>query len=241
MDRLFSNSYYGAIEQLVYGLLYNMMYAFSVLQIKYKRFIKTSGENRVSEEDISKRKQIELFYDGDQIPIEFNHVRPVKNMTNVLYFLQNGSGEIKMNDKSMIVYSNPRENGVIDKVILSNGDKINVDESGDSVLYYEPTEFTFISFEMVLDDLTTHPIQLKHGDDNYYIVGNVINRTFIEYYVKKYLNFQEVPQSYTLHIVDGNADFFTMNQDDTIIFEKTTSTKSKKIANPEDSLCSSSL
>jgi hypothetical protein len=209
------NSYFDALGQLVYSLLYNTMYVFSVLQIKYHRVTKTLKHPYVG--DRTDEYQIELFHKGDPIQLEF----PNQDVTKMLCFLKNSQGETLMGDESLVVYTNFFENGVNDKVLLRNGCNININANIEtSVLDYEQAGFTFISVELVLDDLTTCSIQLRNGDDNYYIVGNVIDRRFIDYYTKKYLNFKEDIQKYTLHIVDGNANFFTITQEDAIVFEK---------------------
>ena len=217
------NSYFDALEQVVYAFLYNAMYLFSVLQIKYKRLVKPNEHPLIR--DRTDERKIELFFEGDHIPLEFppceQGVTLMKNLTTMLRFLQNKHGDIRMSEDSMIIYTNPGKNGQQDKVLIRNGNKINILDSGGTILDYTRSKSgSFLSFEMVLEDLTTYPIQLDNGVDNYYIVGNVIDRTFIAYYAKKYLKFQEAPRKYTLHIVDGNADFFTMTQHDTIWFKE---------------------
>jgi hypothetical protein len=228
-------SYFEIIERLVYTTLYNLTYLFSILQIRYNRFIKyielpllaNGGESK--NRNKSNEPRVELFFNGGDIQFDEQSILcGKKDMTNMLHFLQNARGDMQMSNDSMLVYTNPRENGAHDKVVLRNGDKIRVLESDTGLLDYEQTECGFISFEMVLEDLTTHQIQLKNGNDNYYIVGNVIDRAFIAYYAKKYLNFREAPQKYTLHVVDRNADFFTMTQDDSILFGKSSLIKFMK-------------
>lgn len=232
------HSYFEIIERLVYTTLYNLTYLFSILQIRYNRFIKyielpllaNGGESKNrNKSNKSNEPHAELFFNGGAIQFDEQSILcGKKDMTNMLHFLQNAQNNVQMSNDSMLVYTNPHENGAQDKVVLRNGDKIRVLESDTGLLDYEQSECGFISFEMVLDDLTTHQIQLKNGNDNYHIVGNVIDRTFIAYYAKKYLNFREAPQKYTLHVVDGNADFFTMTQDDSILFEKSSLIKFMK-------------
>jgi hypothetical protein len=223
------NSYFDVFEQLVCNFLYNAVYLFSVLQIKYKRLVKPVEHPLIR--DRTDEHKIELFYEGDAVQLEFptfqqgqGQRQGIKEMTKLLRFLQNKHGDVRMSNDSLIVYTNSRAQGVQDKVILRNGDKINILEpdKGDIFDYKRTKCGSFLSFEMVLEDLTTHPIQLNDGLNNYYIVGNVIDRTFIAYYSKKYLKLSEAPQKYTLHIVDGDANFFTITQDETIWFEEST-------------------
>lgn len=228
------NSYFDVFEQLVCNFLYNAMYLFSVLQIKYKRLVKPVEYPLIR--DRTDEHKIELFYEGDAIQLGFcasqqgqgdGHGQGIKEMTKLLHFLQNKHGDVRMNQDALIVYTNPGKCVSRDKVILRNGDTINILSPGEIIFDYKRTSCNdFLSFEMVLEDLTTHPIQLDNGDDNYYIVGNVIDRSFIAYYSKKYLKLSEAPQKYTLHIVDGNANFFTITQDDTIWFEESSLGKS---------------
>ena len=218
------NSYFDVFEQVVYSFLYNAMYLFSVLQIKYKRLVKPVERPLIG--DRTDEHKIELFYEGDALQLGFPSFQQgcgqgMKEMTNLLRFLQNKHGDVRMSKDSLIVYTNPSNCIFRDKVILRNGDKINILDSSETIFDYKRTNYNgFLSFEMVLEDLTTYPIQLNNGEYNYYIVGNMIDRAFIAYYSKKYLKLSEAPQKYTLHIVDGNADFFTMTQDDVIRFEE---------------------
>jgi hypothetical protein len=183
-----------------YALIYNAMYAFSLCQIKYNGFVKIVSPSADSLTD-TKVPLLEFIREGTKV--------------DLLTFLQSGSGELRMDDSTRLIYS-VTNNGIRDISMLQNGDKVRSE--------LESTDYSFISIDLVFDDdviQTSHKIQLKVGDENYYVVGNVIDAGFITYYAHKYLNLQSPSRKYTLNVVDGDVNCFSMTQDDRMLLGKT--------------------
>jgi hypothetical protein len=200
--------------KISYAIIYNAMYAFSLCQIKYNGFVKYASAPD-SSVDNNAVPQIEFITRGVKVDIA-----DVKNM---LTFLQSDSGELRMGEHSFLILISTI-NGVHNKLMLQTGDKLCTDP--------ELTEYSFISIELVFDDdvnQTAHKILLKVGDDNYYVVGNVIDAEFITYYMHKYLKLklENYSQKYTLNVVDGNVNCFSMTQDDRMLLKKNEYTLSR--------------
>lgn len=194
------------VRDMIYSVVYSALYLFSTCQIKYNQISKyilfnpfltnsflTNPLSKIAE------GRFEVFC-ANQTGLK----EPVDEIVSI---------KMKMDENVMLMYSDTQQNGQQNKVMIRNGDELS---ASPTLVNYKCANYSFISVELVLDDGTVHKILLKNGDDNYYIVGNVIDKTFIAYYTKKYLNFEEAPQKYTLNIVDNDANFSAMTQDDSI-------------------------
>ncbi len=197
-------------RDMIYSVLYGLIYSFSTCQIKYNQiskyiFFGSFLTNPFLTSPLSKSSEgrFEVFLKGLKEPVE-----PVDATVT-----ETVSMKMKMEENVILFYSETQPNGQQNKVMFRNGDELS---ASTTVVNYKCANYSFISVDLVLEDDTVHKILLKNGDDNYYIVGNVIDKTFIAYYTKKYLNFEEAPEKYTLNIVDNDANFFTMTQDDSI-------------------------
>jgi len=99
---------------------------------------------------------------------------------------------------------------------------------------YTPCKYSFISIELVItnDALnenesnkeTHYPIKLSCDKENYYIVNNKINKLILCYLLHKQhsLLFDEQDITYTLNIIDHNADMVTMSEKDELVFKEDT-------------------
>lgn len=91
---------------------------------------------------------------------------------------------------------------------------------------YEETKFTFMSI-LITTNETTYTVKLKDNTFNYYIVGNSLSRNFIKYYLgaitQKYYGPDEKFE-YVLNIIDHNINVISINQDQKLIFDKTSYT-----------------
>ena len=197
---------YCLFVKVSYAIIYNAMYAFSLCQIKYNGFVKIMGMPD-SSIDNNANPQIEFICQGTKVDFA--------DAERVLTFLQSDCGDLRMGDSSFLINS-VTSGGLNNKSVLRNGDKVRSE--------LELTEYSFISIELTFDDddkRIAHKIQLKVGDDNYNVVGNVIDAGFITYYAHKYLNLTNVSQKYTVNVVDGDVNCFSMTQDDRILLGKT--------------------
>jgi hypothetical protein len=91
------------------------------------------------------------------------------------------------------------------------------------VLTYEKSNITFIALTVKIDLVETN-IKLSGPDFNFYIVNNVINKTFIKYYLTHILKtpISDDILDYSLVLVDENVQFTTLSIHDEILIEKDT-------------------
>jgi len=88
---------------------------------------------------------------------------------------------------------------------------------------YEVCAFSFISINVITgSDKISRPIKLSSDTENYYVVGNKINRFLICYLLNKQhnINCDEVTGSYILEVIDHDVNIKTFYENDEIIFNK---------------------
>ena len=103
-------------------------------------------------------------------------------------------------DYDFIIYSNYDEvNKVVNKTIFTK-----IPDEND--LNYSISNIKFVLVEVEMNDKTIK-IELKTDEYNYYIVNNVINHKFLEYFLKKYYSHETLEfQDMKLKILDHNVE-----------------------------------
>lgn len=90
---------------------------------------------------------------------------------------------------------------------------------------FEICEITFIALYLNYNDVR-YNINLKTDEFNFYVVGNIINKSFIQYYIKNILhdniliNTDEIPFLYKLELMDHEVNVVELNETQYIIIEK---------------------
>jgi hypothetical protein len=126
-----------------------------------------------------------------------------------------------------------------DFIIFSDYD--NISESSDKinkVIYYKDNEsnsdldykykickFSFISITIQFiykNEERLNTIKLSNDYENYYIVGNKINRTFISYLMKHNfnINLEEANYKYKITFIDNNVNIKNITENEEIIFNE---------------------
>ena len=79
------------------------------------------------------------------------------------------------------------------------------------------TKYKFISLVVIINE-DEYTIKLNNKIDNYYIVGNIIDKNFIKYYLIKYYkcNIKE-NVFYTLQLIDQNVKMHILSMNKSII------------------------
>ena len=104
----------------------------------------------------------------------------------------------------------------------ANNHKICYNKISDKTDYkYELSDIQFLSIIVTYND-THYAVKLKDYNYNYYIVNNVINKTFLKYYLKSVLNIVDIDNEFTykLDIVDHNVCEHHLETNDSIIIQK---------------------
>jgi hypothetical protein len=87
---------------------------------------------------------------------------------------------------------------------------------------FEPSDITFIALYLNYNDVRYH-INLKTDKYNYYLVGNVINKLFLQYYINVILNINFViddEKSYSLELMDHEVNIIYLDITQSIVIEK---------------------
>lgn len=88
---------------------------------------------------------------------------------------------------------------------------------------FEPSDITFIALYLNYNDVRYH-INLKTDTYNYYLVGNVINRLFLQYYINVILNninfVIDDEKSYSLELMDHEVNMIYLDITQSIVIEK---------------------
>jgi len=90
---------------------------------------------------------------------------------------------------------------------------------------FEISDITFIALYLNYNDVR-YNINLKTDEFNFYVVGNIINKSFIQYYIKNILHdnilikTDEIPFLYKLELMDHEVNVIELNEKQYIIIEK---------------------
>ena len=189
------------------SLGYNIIYYYSVCQIKcnklynnilsYLRMFKADN-NLIN--DI-KLQTIELF------DLDTNKNMIFTEEEKRIFELINSSN-------NLIILSS--KNGIDKKIVETC--EYYFDESTSHV-----SKISFIALYLNYNDVRYHII-LKTEEFNYYLVGNIINKQFIQYYINNILNlpfyYTKETSSYKLELMDQEVNIINLNADQSIIIEK---------------------
>jgi hypothetical protein len=103
------------------------------------------------------------------------------------------------------------------KKIINNLDKCD--------FKFEISDITFIALYLNYNDVR-YNINLKTDEFNFYVVGNIINKSFIQYYIKNILDnnilikTDNKPFLYKLELMDHEVKILELNENQYIIIDK---------------------
>jgi len=212
---------------LFHSLVYNIIYAFSLCQIKYNQMYRALF--------LSSMREKETFIDLDN-----NNNKTKKQTLNVMFYnnsllIKKIDGDFEkeeintivkneepLNYNLMIIYGFTNSSG---RKTMINYTSNNNNESGlnlEQIYNYEEADYKFISINLIYNE-NSYQIQLLTEYCNFYIVNNIIDNIFLHYYLTDMLKIQteNIKQfSYKLEIMDHNINMFTLNETQFIVFKK---------------------
>jgi len=241
------------IKSEFYRIIYNCIYYYSVCQLKYKRlccYINPylhyiySSDSQYRQEICPMLKSNSTQQNKDNVSVSFyNNTALIKTsiydnnaqseLRDFNLFIKN---EEPMNYNLIIMsllvkqieteqkqqqrqQQSCRQN---DMLVFTMADKKNMLDFI-NITNYEVSNIKFIAINLTHNN-KTYQIQLKTPEYNFYIVDNVIGKTFFNYYL---VNIIKVVNSsldsnfkYNLEIMDHNVNMFTLNENQSIIFKK---------------------
>lgn len=238
------NTIFETVCYFVYRLLYNATYYFSVCQIRFNYLVKfvkrvtpvaiTNVVANIVTNVVTNVVEKKDVINNDAVLETVRHGKVTQSVSNddvkkLLRYITTAGNELKMDNDTFLIYTPPSSNCRKNKVLFFNGDYVTYDEIDKKLVNYEQTSYSFLSIEIQFLKTTTGKscefkgMRLKTDTENYYVSGNTIDPRFVTYYARKYFNLhfdENSPVEYTINVVDGNADFFSVTQDKRIVFGK---------------------
>lgn len=173
---------------------YNILYIFSYCQIKY---------NYLHNKLICDVKHDKVLY-ADL----YNESNGIKNKKMSDYFnWRNESYDCIIITKDIGIHP-------YDKLIFQNFSNFPAE------LNWNYVKYKFLSLIVIISEDKKYDIKLNNKTENYYIVGNVIDKYFIKYYLLKYHKIKITPDiSYSLQLIDQNVkiNILVMNKKITLL------------------------
>jgi hypothetical protein len=183
-------NYYLKSIAITFG--YNILYFFSYLQIKYNYL------HKMLISDVGNKEVLNV----DLFDICMNTIINIKMCNLKMYNLKNESYDCMIITKDVGIHP-------YDKIIIQ--EKYNFPLE----LKWNNVKYKFVSLIVIILDITeSYDIKLHSKTENYYIVGNVIDKNFIKYYLVKYYKYKILKDiSYKLQLIDQNVKINVLSMD----------------------------
>jgi hypothetical protein len=217
--------------------IYNLFYVYSVCEINCikahnyilpyiktiqnntKKFLKHNiiSRNEVIIKSESMNTRIEVYNDtGLQVlqkdvskRFEELSISELEYVDDFSYYTLIITDLFQMNDLN--------KKNIQNKKIINNLDKCD--------FKFEISDITFIALYLNYNDVR-YNINLKTDEFNFYVVGNIINKSFIQYYIKNILDnnilikTDNKPFLYKLELMDHEVKILELNENQYIIIDK---------------------
>jgi hypothetical protein len=194
-------------------MAYNIIYYYSVCQIKCNQLYNKispyleifKNENDLIDGIQTQRQTIELF--------DLN-----TNKNTFFTEKEQQVFELIQSPNNLLIMSDLTNTKITNKKIV---DKKNIDTCNS---YFDMSKITFIALYLNYNDVR-YNINLKTKEFNYYLVGNIINKQFVQYYINNILKLpfyyaDEQMITYQLELMDQEVNMVCLNADQSIIIEK---------------------
>lgn len=209
--------------------VYNLFYVYSICEINYNKVynyilpciksIQNNTQYFLEKYNIISQGEVILKSESMNTRIEiYNHTG--------LQFLQEDIPQ-KFEDISIcdLEYVNDFLQYTIIVTDLFSKNKKIINNLDNCEFSFKISDITFIALYLNYNDVR-YNINLKTDDFNFYVVGNIINKSFIQYYIKNILrddiliNTDEKPFLYKLELMDHEVNVVELNETQYIIIEK---------------------
>jgi hypothetical protein len=233
------------IKNTAIKMAYNIVYFYSMCQIKYNQtykyisyFLKKYILPDSLETKVIKTK-IEVYDTSNTVPFSLNFEKEYDEPFEKLELEIQDIVNIKKDKNLMIVsnFYNENENKnendkyCINKKVLCTSDLVTCDRK------CELSDISFIALYLNYKDLR-YPINLKTENYNYYVIGNVINKYFLQYYINNVSGIltdinliTNDKKIYNIELMDQDVNMIYLDGNQSILIEK----NGYKILNNSDS------
>jgi|688.fasta_scaffold546617_1 hypothetical protein len=192
-DNYFKINYPEQHTKFIIDSSYNLIYYFSFVQIKITKLLSYLSNKYVA--FIKSNPRLSEFVDKVE-----------KKQKNTIEYISNNSNLIsheKPEHFNFIIYSDFKEN------TNKNNKLILHDLLDEKSINYEITKYNFILCEITIGDKVTK-IDFKTDNYNFMIVNNKIDALFVNYFMKKYYNYEDISDvlwfDYKIKILDQNVN-----------------------------------
>ena len=208
------------LEPQIMSLAYNLVYYYSLAQIYYNKFISFVSphisvlwialinflrENKL----IDKPKNVTIveIYNGGQIVNNIT-INDNNNLLNVVVESIN-----KYNCDFIIITER--------NVDYNQNDKIHCTELPQLLEKYKYSNIRFFALDLTYKN-ETYPIELSNERGNHYIVNNVLNKKFFNYYLTNVLNIEIDKNNfnYKVALVDHTVNMVELTENDYLIIKE---------------------
>jgi len=180
-------------------VIYNIIYFYSACQIKCTQTYNYLLPYFKSDEIINKINM-------EQFNIDTNELLNIsKYILDIAYKF----------DNKLFIVSKSDNDSITNKLIV---DKNNI------CISFDESKITFIALYLNYNGFR-YNINLKTDEFNYYLVGNVIDKHFVQYYINTVLNIkfsytESEIMTYNLELMDHNVNMISLNFEQSIIIDK---------------------
>ena len=183
-------NYPDQFNKLIVCTSYNLIYYFSFAQIKFTKLLILVND-----------KYFDFIKSNPQLLEYINKLKKTEQIKNTVEYILDSS--------TIVSDKKPDE---FDFIIYNDTNSINKFVSHgllcDNVVFKE-TSYNFVLCEITVSNKTVK-IDFKTQEYNFMLVNNIINANFINYFIKKYYNCDEISETiwfdYTLKILDQNVN-----------------------------------
>lgn len=214
---LFDEDVQRKLGEFLVNLGYKGIYAYSVLQIKYKTFchhllpyLEEIKQKIIQNQGIEIKTHVELVCKNGRI---INKIIVSKVLDDITK--EDITNHLHDNVELMIIKDNNKND-----CLKRATSKICVSNKNDENINNDISNIRFIDLSL-LHNGNTHKIDLKNDEHNFYVVNNKIDETFLKYYLTNILqinlrdNFE-----YKLQLLDHEVNISLLDNNHSIIIEK---------------------
>ena len=221
LNEYLKNKFPEKYQEIIVSFSYHLIYLYSKAQILYMNLIKVVNKKIEENPNLLKLKN-----DLDLL------MNPKSGIPNMVDYIKNGNPVDKSNSLDKCNSLNKSDND-FDFMIYSWLDNtksyINkklIHDSNEPLSFSEVSDIKFFLVEFKIGENSSHIIDLKTNEFNFYIVGNNCNKHFFLYYLKQFLKIGEEikdDDKFTLKIIDNNVNtvelYFT-EKNESVLLEK---------------------
>jgi len=205
LKRNYPNKY----EEMIVSISYNLIYLYSKAQILYANLIKVLNKKIEENPNLLKLKN-----DLDLL------IKPKSGIVTMIEYVKNGNPVDKIDeDCDFIIYT------WLDETKTCVNKKLIYDLK-EPLSFSEVSDIKFLLVELKIGENSSHKIDLKTDEYNFYVVGNSFNKQFFVYYLKQILKISEEindDDKFSLKVIDNDVNTVELDftdKNESILLEK---------------------